>query len=111
MEETRGGCRVAAPGASWRDLCSQPLTANRFHLSRVGPSTPARPRPTKDGRPTLLLRAQKSRARCAVFRRDILNKNVSSRSGYAARLTFFSSKRAKENAQRAGLLKDALNNR
>ena len=86
-------------------------TAYRYHLSRVGSSIPARPRPTKDGRPTLLLRAQKSRARCAVFRRDILNKNVSSRSGYAARLTFFSSKRAKENAQRAGLLKDALNNR
>jgi hypothetical protein len=24
------------PGARWRDLRSQPLTANRFHLSRVG---------------------------------------------------------------------------
>ena len=27
MEETR---------PRWRDLCSQPLTANRYHLSRVG---------------------------------------------------------------------------
>ena len=39
------------------------------------------------------------------------DQNAFSRSGYAARLIFFSSKRAKENAQRAGLLKDALNNR
>ena len=29
-------------------------TANRFHLSWVGSSIPARPRPTKDGRPYLV---------------------------------------------------------
>jgi len=90
---------------------SQPLTANRFHLTWVGSSIPDRPRPTKDGQPYLVKQAQKSRAGCAAFRRDSLTKNAFSRSGYAARLIFFSSKRAKENAQRAGLLKDALNNR
>ena len=36
MEEMLLGWRVAAPGGRWRDLCSQPLTDNRFHLSRVG---------------------------------------------------------------------------
>ena len=46
---------------------SRPLTANRFHLSRVGSSIPARPRPTKDGRPYLVLQAQKSRAGCAAL--------------------------------------------
>jgi hypothetical protein len=45
----------AAPRAAlvvW--MCSQPLTANRNHLSRVGSSIPARPRPTKDGQPYLI---------------------------------------------------------
>ena len=33
MEETRLRWRVAAPGGRWRNMCSQPLTANRYHLT------------------------------------------------------------------------------
>jgi len=36
MEETRLRWRVAALGGRWRDLRSQPPTANRFHLTWVG---------------------------------------------------------------------------